>query len=128
VPPSPDEMAASASEDIAPTCPCEDPTLGTATAAGVAYAALVDQHMVPLERTEDRMSVLLSWDCLLPARHLRRPTDVALPLSSEYIPSAASCSFPAKEETLDASHLAGSLKRPPDVCTYLAKDQKLAWL
>jgi hypothetical protein len=52
-------MAASALEDIAPTCPCEDPTPGTAAVAGVAYAALVDQHMVPLERTKDRMPDLL---------------------------------------------------------------------
>jgi hypothetical protein len=82
-------MAASASEGIAPTCLCEDPTPGTATAAGVAYKALVDQHMVPLERMEDRMPDLLPWDGLLLVRHLRRPTDVALSLSSEYLPSAA---------------------------------------
>jgi hypothetical protein len=77
----------------------------------VAYKALVDQHMVPLERMEDRMSDLLSWDGLLPVRHFGRPTNVALPLSSEYLPSAASCLFPASEETLDAFLLVGSLKR-----------------
>jgi hypothetical protein len=116
------------SEDIAPTCPCEDPTSSTAAATGVAYKALVNQHMVPLKRMDDRMLNLLSWDGLLPVRHLGRSTDVALPLSSEYLPSTTSCLFPTLEETLDASLLAGSLKRPPDMCTYLGEDQKLAWL
>jgi hypothetical protein len=121
-------MAALASEYITPTCPCEDPTLGTATTAVMAYKALVDQHMVPLERMEDRMLYLLPWDVLLPVRHLGQPMDVALPLSFEYLPSAASCLFPASEETLDTSLLASSLKRPPGVCTCLVEDQKLAWL
>jgi hypothetical protein len=121
-------MAALASEAIAPTCPCEDPTLGTAAAVGVLYKALVDQHMVSLERMEDRMPDLLPWDGLLPVRHLERPMDVALPLSFEYLPSATSCPFASSEETLDASLLAGSLKRPSDMCTYLVEDQKLAWL
>jgi hypothetical protein len=42
-------MATSASEAIAHTCPYEDPTRGTGTAAWVAYTTLVDQHMVPSE-------------------------------------------------------------------------------
>jgi hypothetical protein len=94
VPPNLDETTASASEDIAPTCPCEDPTLGTAAAAGVAYKALVDQHMVPLERMEDRMPDLLLGGGLLPMRHLGLPTFVAVLLSSKYLPYAASCLFP----------------------------------
>jgi hypothetical protein len=119
-------MTASASEDIAPTCPCEDPTPGIAATAEVAYAALVDQHMVPLERTKDRMPDLLPWDALLPVRHWGRPMDVALPLSYEYLPSVASCSFPASDKTLDASLLAGSLIWPPDVCTCLVEVK--SWL
>jgi hypothetical protein len=51
--------------------------------------------------------------------------DVALPLSFKYLPSFASYPFPALEETLGASLLAGSLKRLPDVCTCLVEDQKL---
>jgi hypothetical protein len=94
---------ASTLEDIAPTCPCEDPTPGTIAIAGVVYTALVDQHMVPSELMEDRMPDLLLWDGLLPVRHMGRPTDVALLLSFEYLPSAASCLLPALEETLDAS-------------------------
>jgi hypothetical protein len=47
VPPSPDETVVSTSEDIALTCPYEDPTLGTGAAVEVAYTSLVDQHMVP---------------------------------------------------------------------------------
>jgi hypothetical protein len=109
-------------------CPCEDPTLDITAAVGVAYKALVDQHMVPLQRMEDSMSDLLPWDSLLSVRHLGRPTNVALPLSSSYLPSATSCPFPTSEETLDASLLVGSLKRPPNVCTCLVEDQKLAWL
>jgi hypothetical protein len=83
----------------------------------VAYAALVNQHMVPMERRDDRMPDLLPWDGLLPMRHLGRPTDVALPLSSEYLLFATSCLFPNPEDTLDASLLVGSLKRLSDVCT-----------
>jgi hypothetical protein len=94
----------------------------------VAYKALVDQHMVPLERMEDRMSDLLPWDGLLPVRHLERLTDVALPLSSQYLPFVASCLFPTSEETLDASLLTDSLKRMSNVCTCLVEEQKLAWL
>jgi hypothetical protein len=63
-------MVALASEDIAPTCLCKDPTSGIVATAGVAYTALVDQHMMPLEGMEDRMSDLLPWDGLLPMRHL----------------------------------------------------------
>jgi hypothetical protein len=70
VPPDLDEMAAPALEDIAPTSPCEDPTLGTAATAGVAYKALVDQYMVRLERMEGRMPDFLPWNGLLPMRHL----------------------------------------------------------
>jgi hypothetical protein len=117
---------ASTLEDTAPTCPCKDPTPGTVAAIGVAYTALVDQHMVRLEGMEDRMLDLLPWDGLLPMRHFGRPTDVVLLLSSEYLPSSTSCPFPAFEETLDASLLAGSAKRPPDVYTCSIGDQKLA--
>jgi hypothetical protein len=58
--------------------------------------------------------------------HLGQPTDarVALLLSPEYPPSAASCSFPALEETLDSSLLADLLKWPPDVCTCSIENQK----
>jgi hypothetical protein len=70
VPPSPDETTASASEDIAPTYPHEDPTPGTRATAKVQYMALVDQHMVPSEGAEDRMSNLLLWDGLPPVRQL----------------------------------------------------------
>jgi hypothetical protein len=47
VPPSLDEMVVSASQDIVPTCPCEDPTPCIVVTARVAYIALVDQHIVP---------------------------------------------------------------------------------
>jgi hypothetical protein len=69
--------------------------------------ALVDQHTVPSEGTKDRMLDSLSCDGLLPVRHLGQPKDarVALLVSSEYLPSTASCLFPALEETLDASLL-----------------------
>jgi hypothetical protein len=70
VPPSLDETAALALEDIAPTYPYEDPTLSTEAAAEVVYMALVDQHMVPLEGAEDRMPNLLSWNGLPSVRHL----------------------------------------------------------
>jgi hypothetical protein len=73
-------MVASASEDIAPTCPCEDPTPGTRAATEVACRALADQHMVPLEGMEDRMPDLLLWDDLPPLRHLGRPKDVHVAL------------------------------------------------
>jgi hypothetical protein len=99
VPPNSDEAMTPGLEDIAPTCPCEDPTPGTAAIAGVAYKALVDQHMVPLEIMEDRMPDLFPWDGLLPVRHLGQSMDVALPLSSKYLPSTASCPFHASEET-----------------------------
>jgi hypothetical protein len=56
VPPSQGEIAASTLEDT-PTCPCEDPTLGTGTAVGAAYIALV-----PLDEMEDRTSGLPPWD------------------------------------------------------------------
>jgi hypothetical protein len=101
--PNPDETVASASEDIAPTYPYEDPTPGNVAAAGVAYTTLVDQHMVASEGMEDIMMDLLLWDGLLPLRHLGRSTDVALLLSSECLPSTASCPFSTLEETLDAS-------------------------
>jgi hypothetical protein len=86
-------MVVSLSEDIAPTCPCEDPTQGTVAIARVAYMALVDQHMVPSEGMVNRTLGLLPWDGLLPVRHLGRPTDVALLLSSECLPSTASLRF-----------------------------------
>jgi hypothetical protein len=70
VPPSLNETVASTSKDIAPTCPYEDPTLGTGAAAEVAYTTLVDQHIVPSEGTEDRMPDLFPWGSLLPVRHL----------------------------------------------------------
>jgi hypothetical protein len=63
-------MVASASEDIAPTWPYEDPTPGTGAAAEMVYTTMVDQHMVPLEGTEDRMPDSLPWDGLQPVRHL----------------------------------------------------------
>jgi hypothetical protein len=63
-------MAALASEDIAPTCPHKDPMLGNGAAVEVAHTTLADQHMVPLEGMDDRMSDLLPWDGLLPVRHL----------------------------------------------------------
>jgi hypothetical protein len=68
------------------------------------------------------MPNLLPWDGLLPVKHLGRPTDGALPLSSKYLPSATSCLFPTSKEILEASLLAGSLKQPPDVCTCLVED------
>jgi hypothetical protein len=102
-------------------------TMGTVATAGVAYTALVDQHMVPLGGMKGRMPNLLPWDDLLLVRHFGRPNDVALLLSSEYPPSTTSCLFPTLQETLDASPLAGSSKRSPDMCTYLVEDQKLAW-
>jgi hypothetical protein len=91
--------------------------------------ALVDQHTVPSDGMENRTSVVLPWDGLSPVRHLGQPKDahVALLLSSEYPPSTASYLFPAVEETLHASLLAGSLKWPFDVCTCPIKDQKSAW-
>jgi hypothetical protein len=127
-PPSPDEMVASTLEDIACTCPCKDPIPDTKATAEVAYTTLVDQQMVPLERMEDTTPDLLPWDDLPPMRHLRQPKDacVAILLSSEYPPSAASCPFLALEETLDASLLADPSKRLPDVCTCLIEDQKSA--
>jgi hypothetical protein len=70
VPSRPDEIVALTSEDIAFTCPCEDPTPSTVAAAGVAYMALVYQHMAPSEGMEDRTLDLLPWDGLLPVRHL----------------------------------------------------------
>jgi hypothetical protein len=71
---------------------------------------------------------LLPWDGLPHVEHLGQPTDalVSLLLSSEYPPSAASCPFPALEETLDASLLADPLKRSSDVCTCLIEDQMSA--
>jgi hypothetical protein len=63
--PNPDETVASASEDIAPTYPYEDPTSGNVAAAGVAYTTLVDHHMVASEGMEDIMMDLLLWDGLL---------------------------------------------------------------
>jgi hypothetical protein len=89
----------STSEDISPTCPCEDPTLGTIVATAVAYTALIDQHIVPSEGMDDRMPDLLPWEGLLPVRHLGQPMDVALLLSSECLPSTVSCMFPTFEET-----------------------------
>jgi hypothetical protein len=53
-------MVTSASEDIAHTCPYEDPTWVTGTAARVAYTTLVDQHMVPLEEIENMQHMDLS--------------------------------------------------------------------
>jgi hypothetical protein len=122
VPHSPDEMLASA-----PTCPYEDPTPGIVAAAGVAYPTMVDQHMVSSEKMVYRMLDLLPWDGLLHVRHLGRPMDVALLLSSECLPSAASCPFPALEETLDASLLASSSTQVPDMCTCSIGDRRLAW-
>jgi hypothetical protein len=57
--------------------------------------ALVDQHMVTLDGIEDRMSDLFPWDGLSLVEHLGQSIDarVALLLSSEYPPSAASCLF-----------------------------------
>jgi hypothetical protein len=88
----------------------------------------VDQHTVQSEGTEDRMLDLLMCDDFLPVRHLGQKKDVsvALLLSSEYLPSTASCLFLALEDTLDASLLADPSKRPPDVCTFSIEDQKLA--
>jgi hypothetical protein len=63
-------MVALASEDIAPTCPYEDPIPGNGAATEVAYTGLADQHMVPLEGMDDKMPDLLPWDGLLPVRHL----------------------------------------------------------
>jgi hypothetical protein len=119
---------ASATEDIAPTCPCEDPTPGIGTVVEAAYATLVDQHMVPLEGIEDRMLDLLPWDGLPPVGHPGQLSDahVALLLSSEYPPSTASCPFPALEETLDASLLVDHSKQPPDMCTCSIEYQKFA--
>jgi hypothetical protein len=76
---------ASASEDIAPTYPHEDPTPGTGATTEVVYMALVDQHMVPSEGAKDRLLNLLSWDGLPPVRHLGRPNGahVVLPLSAK---------------------------------------------
>jgi hypothetical protein len=56
--------------DDRPTCPCEDPTSGTRTAAGVVYTTLVDQHVVPSEGIEDRIPDLPPWDNFPPVRHL----------------------------------------------------------
>jgi hypothetical protein len=70
VPPSPDEIVASALEDLARTYPYKDPILGTGAIAEVAYMPLVDQHRVPLEGMDGRMSDLLPWDGLLLVRHL----------------------------------------------------------
>jgi hypothetical protein len=70
VAPSPDETMVLASNDITPTCPYEDPILGNGAAAEVSYTPLADQHKVPLEGMENRMSDLLPWDGLLPVRHL----------------------------------------------------------
>jgi hypothetical protein len=67
---------ASKSENIAPTCPCEDTTPGTRAVTEMACRALTDQHMVPLEGMEDRMPNLLLWDDLPPVRHLGWPKDV----------------------------------------------------
>jgi hypothetical protein len=92
----------------------------------VAFTTLVDQHTVPSEETEDRTLDLLLCDDLLPVRHLGQPKDarVALLFSSEYLSFAASCSFPALEETLDPSLLADPSKWLPDVCTFSIEDQK----
>jgi hypothetical protein len=120
-------MVVSTSEDISPTCPCEDPTLGTIVAIAVAYTALVDQHIVPSEGMDDRMPDLLPWEGLLPVRHLGQQMDVALLLSSECLPSTVSCMFPTFEETLDACLLVSTSKCLPDVCTYSKGGQKLAW-
>jgi hypothetical protein len=81
--------------------------------------ALVDQHMVPSEETEDRMLDLLMCDDLFPVRHLEQPKDarVALLLSSKYLSFDASCPFAALEETLDPSLLADPSKWLPNVCT-----------
>jgi hypothetical protein len=113
-----------ASEDIAPTCPYEGPIPGNGAAAEVAYMTSADQHMGPLEGM-DRTLDLLPWDGLLLVRHLGQPKNarVALLLSFECPPSA-----PTLEGISDASLLADFLKRPPNVCTCLVEDQKLAWL
>jgi hypothetical protein len=70
---------------IFPTCPYEDPTLGTRAAAEVAHTTLVDQHMVPSKGSEDRMPDLFPWGSLPHVRHLGRLEDahVALLLSTE---------------------------------------------
>jgi hypothetical protein len=70
VSPSLDKMVPSASKDIAPTCPYEDPTSGTEATTEVACRALADQQTVPLEGMEDKIPDLLLWDDLLPVRHL----------------------------------------------------------
>jgi hypothetical protein len=70
VAPRPDEIVTSSSEDIAPTCPCEDPIPGIVATTRVTYTTLVDQHMVPSEKMEDRTPDLLPWDGLRPVRYL----------------------------------------------------------
>jgi hypothetical protein len=90
--------------------------------------ALVDQHIVPSNGTENRTSDVLPWDGLSSMRHLAQPKDarVALLLSSKYLPSVASYPLPALEETLDGSLLASPLKRQPDVSTCSLGDRRLA--
>jgi hypothetical protein len=90
---------------------------------------LVVQHMVPSEGTEDRTQDLLPCDGLLLVRHLGKLKDahVALPLSSEYLPSIASYLFPILEETLDTSLLVDPSKWLLDVCTCSIEDQKLPY-
>jgi hypothetical protein len=127
VPPSPDETVVSASEDIVPTCPCEDPTTGTGTAAEVAYTTLVDQHMIPLEGMEDRMLNLLPWVELPPVRHMGRPKDVHVALLLGLVTSSVVfCLFPTLEGTLDAFLLTDFSKLLPDEYTCSIGDQKLA--
>jgi hypothetical protein len=79
---------ASALEDIAPTCPYEDPTLDTGTAIEVAYTTLVDQHMVPSEGIENmqhlghlnRMLDSPPWDNLSLVRQLGQLLDAHVAL------------------------------------------------
>jgi hypothetical protein len=84
--------------------------------------------MVPLEGMGNRTPDLPLCDSLPLVGCLGQPTDarIALLLSFEYPPSAASCLSPALDGSSDVSLLTDFLKRPLDVCICLVEDQKLS--
>jgi hypothetical protein len=125
---------ASTLEDITLTCPHEDPTWDTGTAAMEAYTTLVDQHMVPPEGLENmqhldllnRMLDLPPWDNLPLARYLGQLEDVhvILLLLVGRLYYVVPCLSLAMESTLGAFLLVDSPKQSFDAYTCSIEGQR----